>query len=101
MFGHIKSGMYIWAVECSATALPAGPGVFARYFVHPFNRSKLGPQEKRLLGAERAPLVRQVAEAGIRILAKPSYQTKALDVSLIKKVISRLEHGNLVYIQVA
>ena len=47
-------------------------------------------------------LVRQVAEfeAGRRIVAKPTNRKKALhDVSVVKKVISRLQHGNLVDIQ--
>ena len=46
------------------------------------------------------PLIQQVAEAGRRILAKPSNRIKALEVSQLKKVISRLGHGNLGEVQV-
>ena len=47
------------------------------------------------------PLVLQVVEAGRRILAKPSNRKKALEVSQVKKVISRLGQGNLGEVQVA
>ena len=46
------------------------------------------------------PLVQQVAEAGRRILAKPSNRKRALDSSQVK-VISRLGHGDLGEVQVA
>ena len=36
------------------------------------------------------PLVQEVAEAGRRILAKPSNRKRALEVGQVKKVISRL-----------
>ena len=41
------------------------------------------------------PLIRQVAEAGRRIPAKPSNRKKALEMSQVKKVISRLRQGDL------
>ena len=49
------------------------------------------------------PLVQQVAEAGRRILAKPLNRkiNKALEVSRVKKVISRLGQGDLGDVQVA
>ena len=47
------------------------------------------------------PLVQQVVEAGRRILAKPSNRKRALEVSQVKKVISRLGQGNLGEVQVA
>ena len=103
-----------WAVECSATALLADPGVFALYLVHFIKEgSSVSLLNTAIHGASwvhkksgyqelnEHPLVRQVAQAGRRILAKPPNRKKALDVSLVKKIISRLEHGNLVDIQVA
>ena len=47
------------------------------------------------------PLTQQVAEAGRRILAKPSNRKKTLEVSKVRKVISRLGQGNLGEVQVA
>ena len=103
-----------WAAKCSATALPADPGVFALYLVHLIQQgSSVSLLNTAIYGASwvhkksgyqelnEHPLIRQVAEAGRRILAKPPNRKKALDVSLVKRVISRLEHGNLVDIQVA
>ena len=46
-------------------------------------------------------LAKSLAEAGRRILAKPSIRKKALEVNQVKKVISRLEQGNLGEVQVA
>ena len=103
-----------WAAKCSATALPADPGVFALYLVHLIQQgSSVSLLNTAIYGASwvhkksgyqelnEHPLIRQVAEAGRRILAKPPNRKKALVVSLVKRVISRLEHGNLVDIQVA
>ena len=103
-----------WPVECSATALPADPGVFALYLVHLIQQgSSVSLLNTAIYGASwvhkksgyqelnEHPLVRQVAEAGRRILAKPPNRKKALDVSLVKKISSRLEHGHLADIQVA
>ena len=47
------------------------------------------------------PLIQQVAEAGRRMLAKPSIRKKALEVSQVKKVISRLGQGDVGEVQVA
>ena len=47
------------------------------------------------------PLVLHVAEAGRRILAKPSNRKNALEVSYVNKVISRLGQGSLGEVQVA
>ena len=47
------------------------------------------------------PLIQQVAEASRRILSKPSIWKKALEVNQVKKVISRLEQGDLGEVQVA
>ena len=103
-----------WAAKCSATALPADPGIFALYLVHLIQQgSSVSLLNTAIYGASwvhkksgyqglnEHPLIRQVAEAGRRISAKPPNRKKALDVSLVKRVISRLEHGNLVDIQVA
>ena len=103
-----------WAVKCSATALPADPGVFALYLVHLIEQgSSVSLLNTAIYGAScvhkksgyhelnEHPLVRQVAEAGRRILAKLPSRKKTLDVSVVKKIISRLEHGNLADIQVA
>jgi len=101
-----------WAIQCNVTALPADPGVFALYLVHLIQqRSSVSLLNSAIYGASwdhkksgypelgHHPLVLQVAEAGRRILAKPSNRMKALEVSQVK-VITRLGQGNLGEVQV-
>ena len=103
-----------WATECNVTALPADPGVFALYLVHLIQHgSSVSVLNSAIYGASWVhkksgypmlgdhPLVQQVAEAGRRILAKPSNRKKALEMSQVKKVISRLGQGDLGEVQVA
>lgn len=103
-----------WAIQCNVTALPADPGVFALYLVHLIQReSSVSLLNSAIYGASWVhkksgypglgdhPLIQQVAEAGRRILAKPSNRKKALEVSQVKKVISRLGQGDLGEVQVA
>lgn len=103
-----------WAIQFSATALPADPSVFALYLVHLIQQgSSVSLLNSAIYGASwvhkksgfqelsHCPLVRQVAEAGRRILAKPPNRKKALEVSQVKKVVSRLEQSHLGDIQVA
>ena len=47
------------------------------------------------------PLVRQVVEAGRRILARPPNRKKAFEVSQIRRIIQRLEQSHLADLQVA
>ena len=103
-----------WAIECNVTALPADPGVFALYLVHLIQHGgSVSVLNSAIYGASWVhkesgypmlgdhPLVQQVAEAGRRILAKPSNRKKAMEVSQVKKVISRLGQGDLGEVQVA
>jgi len=112
MFRRIKRKK--WAIQCNVTALPADPGVFALYLVHLIQQgSSVSLLNSAIYGASWVhkksgypelgdhPLVQQVAEAGRRILAKPSNHKKALEVSQVKQVISRLGQGDLGKVQVA
>lgn len=103
-----------WAIQCNATTLPADPSVFALYLVHLIQQgSSVSLLNSAIYGASWVhkkssypepsdhPLVQQVAEAGRRILAKPLNRKKALEVSQVKKVISRLGQGDLGEVQVA
>ena len=103
-----------WALQCNVTALPADRGVFALYLVHLIQQgSSVSLLNSAIYGASwvhkksgypelgNHPLIQQVAEAGRRILAQPSNRKKALEVSQVKKVISRLGQGDLGEVQVA
>ena len=74
-----------WAVQYHVTALPADPGVFGLYLVHLIQQgSSVSLLNSAFYGASWVhkktgypelgihPLIQQVAEAGRRILAKPS-----------------------------
>jgi len=112
MFRRIKRKK--WAIQCNVTALPADPGVFALYLVHLIQqgssvsllnsaiyRASWVHKKSGYLELGDHPLVQQVAEAGRRIPAKPLNRKKALEVSQVKKVISRLGQGDLGEVQVA
>ena len=103
-----------WATQCSATALPADPSIFALYLVNLIQQgSSVSTLNSAIYGASwvhrksgyrelsDSSIVQQVAEAGRRILAKPPTRKKALEVNQVKKIIVRLEQGHLGDIQVA
>ena len=103
-----------WAIQCGATALPANPVIFALYLVHLTQQgSSVSSLNSAVYGSNWVhkksgcqelsdhPIVRQVAEAGRRILAKPPNRKKALEVNEVMGVIRRLEQGHLGDIQVA
>ena len=88
-------------------SLPADPRVFALYLVHLIQQgSSVSLLNSAIYGAIWVhkksgypelgdhPLVQQVAEAGRRILAKPSNLKRTLEVSQVKRVISRLRQGD-------
>ena len=79
-----------WAIQCGATALPANPVIFALYLVHLTQQgSPVSSLNSAVYGSNWVhkksgcqelsdhPIVRQVAEAGRRILAKPPNRKKA------------------------
>ena len=91
-----------WATQCSATALPADPSIFALYLVNLIQQgSSVSTLNSAIYGASwvhkksgyrelsDSSIVQQVAEAGRRILAKPPTRKKALEVNQVKKIIVR------------
>ena len=47
------------------------------------------------------PLVKQVVEAARRILAKPAKGKAPLDTEMVRKLVNRLQQGNLAELQLA
>ena len=90
-----------WASRHDAAFLPADPVVFTLYIVSVSSvnsavygvswvHKKSGYQEP-----SEYPVVKQVVDAARRILARPAKRKEPLSSVLVRKVISRLEKGNL------
>ena len=103
-----------WALQCEATSLPADPGVFLLYLVHLIQQDRsVSSINSAIYGASWVhkkssnqqlsdhPLVKQVAEATKRIIARPPGHRRPLEASQVKSAIRRLEQGPLSDIQVA
>ena len=103
-----------WAGQRKIAFLPADMVSFALYLVSLIQQARsvstvnsavygVGWVHKKSGYEEPAhhPLIKQILEAARRILAKPTKRKASLKIEVIKRLIQRLEQGNLAQIQLA
>ena len=103
-----------WASRHDAASLPADSVVFALYVVSLIQQTRsMSSVNSAVYGVSwvhkksgyqepsEYSVVKQVVEAARRILARPAERKEPLSSALVRKVISRLEKGNLGDLQLA
>lgn len=109
-FGRWKE----WAIRHGVVALPADPVSFSLYLVYLIQQVRsvaainsivygVGWVHKKGGFVELAqhPLVKQVVEAARRILARPAKRKAPLEIDMVRKLVNRLQQGNLAELQLA
>ena len=103
-----------WAIQHGVTVLPADPVPFALYLVYLIQQVRsvsainsivygVGWVHKKggFVELSEHPLVKQVLEAARRILAKPAKRKTPLSIDVVRKLVMRLQDGNLAELQLA
>ena len=98
-----------WAIQHGVTVLPADPVPFALCLVYliqqvrsvaAINSIVYGVHKKGgFVELSEHPLVKQVLEAARRILAKPAKRKTPLSIDVVRKLVMRLQDGNLAELQ--
>lgn len=103
-----------WAIQHGVVALPADPVPFALYLVYLIQQVRSVASVNSIVYGvswvhkkggfpepSQHPLVKQIVDAARRILAKPATRKTPFDTDLVRRLVQRLQQGNLAELQLA